>query len=106
MDTTWADWLSNQQALYREAKGVRDGRDSSDADGSTAAAVAAATPGRAAAALRSRGFRVSIRLQLSERCVISVRNNKTAGRLTHQKLTEGKRRSKAVENLLNQIPHW
>ena len=54
-----------------------------------------------------RVLRVLIRLQLIERCVIAMQQDKTSARsLFDQDLTELKRRSKAIQNFLNQIPHW
>jgi hypothetical protein len=53
-----------------------------------------------------RVLRVLIRLQLIERFVIAMQQDKT-GTLSFcdQDLTEAKRRSKAVENFLNRICH-
>jgi hypothetical protein len=45
-------------------------------------------------------------LQLIERCVIAMQQDKTGAlSVLDQDLTEAKRRSKAVENFLNRICH-
>ena len=51
-------------------------------------------------------FRVSIRLQPVERCVIAMQQDKAAVvSLLNQDLTEGKRHTKAIQNFRYQTPH-